>query len=159
MREPSYLKIARNYLGTKEIVGVINSPVITGWLVKLNAWWRDDEQPWCGVFVAACLDEAKLPYPKLYMRAKTWLSYGAVLDKTCLGCIVIFERAGGGHVGFVVGKDNAGRLLVLGGNQGNEVSIKPFNIDRVLGYRMPLGFATILLPTYTIYLSSSQNES
>jgi uncharacterized protein (TIGR02594 family) len=160
MKEPRYLTIARSYIGLKEIVGVKTAPTITNWLIKLNAWWRDDETPWCGVFVASCMQEALLPYPKLYMRAKTWLDYGERLEKPCLGCIVIFDRKGGGHVGFAIGKDRLGRLLILGGNQGNQVSVMPFDTTRVLGYRMPFGFSTsTLLPIISNESASSESES
>jgi hypothetical protein len=53
--------------------------------------------------------------------------------------VVVFKRDGGGHVGFVVGKDQAGNLMVLGGNQSDSVNIKPFKTDRVVGYRWPVG--------------------
>lgn len=59
------------------------------------------------------------------------------LTKPTEGCIVVFERQGGGHVGFVVGKDSAGNLMVLGGNQGDAVNIRPFAMSRVSGYRWP----------------------
>jgi hypothetical protein len=36
--------------------------------------------------------------------------------------VLVFERAGGGHVGMYVGED-AGAYHVLGGNQGDAVSI------------------------------------
>jgi len=42
-----------------------------------------------------------------------------------------------GHVGFVAGADRNGNLLVLGGNQGDAVSINRFSRGRVLGYRWP----------------------
>jgi hypothetical protein len=51
--------------------------------------------------------------------------------------VVVFERKGGGHVGFLVGTDERGRLMVLGGNQGNSVNVAPFDRSRVLGYRWP----------------------
>jgi len=160
MKEPKYLQIARKHIGLKEIAGLRNSPTITNWLVRLNAWWRDDETPWCGVFVAACLQEAVLPYPKMFMRAKAYLDYGVRLDKPCLGCIVIFDRKGGGHVGFAIGKDRANRLIILGGNQGNQVSIAPFDTTRVLGYRMPYGFSTgTLLPILSNESASSESEA
>ncbi len=160
MKEPKYLSIARNHLGLKEIVGPKHSPVIISWLVKLKAWWLDDATPWCGVYVAACLQQAGLPYPKLYMRAKAWLDYGEKLEKPCLGCLVIFDRKGGGHVGFAIGKDRAGRLLILGGNQGNQVSVLPFDTERVLGYRMPFGVATRTpLPIISNADAVSENEA
>lgn len=160
MKEPRYLSIARNYLHLKEIVGLKNSPTIIKWLVSLKAWWREDETPWCGVFVAACFQEAELPYPKMYMRAKSYLEHGEKLDKPCLGCIVIFERKGGGHVGFAIGKNHAGKLIILGGNQGNQVSVLPFDMDRVLGYRMPFGFSTgTTLPFVSNASAVSENEA
>jgi hypothetical protein len=43
-----------------------------------------------------------------------------------------------GHVGFVVGEDMARHaLLLLGGNQGNAVSVAAFDRNRVVGYRWP----------------------
>ena len=62
------------------------------------------------------------------------LNTGTRLDKPAYGCVVVFDRAGGGHVGFVVGKDKQGNLMVLGGNQGDAVNIKPFATSRVAGY-------------------------
>lgn len=35
----------------------------------------------------------------------------------------------------VVAKDAKGNLMVLGGNQGDAVNIKPFAVSRVLAYR------------------------
>lgn len=40
-----------------------------------------------------------------------------------LGCIVVFTRQGGGHVGFAVGRDKFGNLLILGGNQSDAMTI------------------------------------
>lgn len=59
------------------------------------------------------------------------------LSKPAYGCIVTFTRQGGGHVGFVIGKDKSGNLMVLGGNQGNRVSIAAFSPSRVTGYYWP----------------------
>ena len=123
MNEPSWLIEARRNLGIAEVTGPKTSPVIASWLHKLRAWWQDDETPWCGVFVAACFDTVGCALPKNWMRAKAWLDWGQVLSSPELGCVVVFERPGGGHVGFVVGRTPEGSLLVLGGNQGNKVSI------------------------------------
>ena len=51
-------------------------------------------------------------------ECQSYLSWGEKLDRPVLGCVVVFTRDGGGHVGFVVGKSTSGNLLVLGGNQG-----------------------------------------
>ncbi|WP_369586587.1 TIGR02594 family protein [Kingella oralis] len=132
--EPEWLAIARRAIGTTEIAGKEHNSTIRNWLISLNAWWTDDETPWCGTFVAHCAREADRALPKYWYRAKDWLNTGTRLDKPAYGCVVVFDRAGGGHVGFVVGKDKHGNLMVLGGNQGNAVNIKPFAISRVAGF-------------------------
>lgn len=134
--EPYWLTIARHHLGTAEIPGKDTTPQIAKWLRELKAWWSDDETPWCGVFVAAMMETVDALPPHWY-RAKAWAEWGQPCAPQT-GCIVVFERKGGGHVGLLVGKDQGGRLLVLGGNQGNRVSIAPFDPSRVLAYRWPL---------------------
>lgn len=137
MSEPAWLVEARKYVGLKEIHGKTHAPTITRWLRQLGAWWNDDETPWCGTFVAACLEAAGVAKPKNWFRALAWLDFGTSLAEPRVGCVVVFRRDGGGHVGFLIGKDESGRLMVLGGNQGNAVSVTPFERFRVLGYRWP----------------------
>lgn len=143
MTPPAWLALARSHLGKREIPGKATAPFITRWLLSLKAWWGDDETPWCGVFVAGCLTDAGLPKPKNWFRARAYLDYGTPLVKPRVGCIVVFDggltRPGAGHVGFVVGQDEESRLMVLGGNQANAVTIAPFVKTRVLGYRWPPG--------------------
>jgi uncharacterized protein (TIGR02594 family) len=139
MPDPKWLVTARTYVGLAEIPGKGTNPTIAGWLAKLKAPWRDDETAWCGTFVAACFDAVGIIPVKGWAGARNWLTFGASIPAPCVGCVVVFWRGSktgwSGHVGFVVGKDAQGNLMVLGGNQGNMVSIKPFNRDRVLGYR------------------------
>lgn len=135
----AWLDIAFKYLGVTEISGSKHSSVITSWLLRLGAWWSDDETPWCGVFTGYVMKEAGYTIPKYYMRAKAWLDWGVPAMFPVQGCIAIFDRKGGGHVGFVVGQDVKGNLFVLGGNQGNKVSVAMFDKKRIVGYRLPVG--------------------
>lgn len=140
MSGPQWLDLARRYIGLREIKGGMHHPRILGWWRDIGAsWYRDDETPWCGAFVGGVLVEAGFVPPAKGQgaRAKAWLDYGKKLDRPAVGCLAIFARAGGGHVGFVVGRDQRGNLMVLGGNQGDAVNIKPFATARVLGYRWP----------------------
>lgn len=132
-----WIEEAKKHIGLKEIPGTKNSPVITGWLKVMGAWWNDDETPWCGVFTGYCMKVAKISYPKLYMRASEWANWGMRLDTPVDGCVVVFNRKGGGHVGFVMGQTKDGFLTVLGGNQGNAVTIAKFDRTRVVGYYWP----------------------
>lgn len=145
MTEPLWLKIARTDVGLREFPGSETAPRIAKWLASLGAWWRDDETPWCGTACASWMRSAGADIPQHWYRAKAWATWGQRLDRPAHGCIVVFERQGGGHVGLVVGEDAIGRLLVLGGNQGDSVSVRAFPRDRAIAYRWPLGSA---LPAY-----------
>lgn len=136
---PLWLIVAQGYLGVEETPGKLNSPVIQRWLRNLRAWWSDDATPWCATFVAECFLEVDIDRPAAWYRAKAWLDWGRELTVPRLGCVIVYERKGGGHVGFVVGRDASGRIMTLGGNQGDRVSIMPFDEARVVGYRWPLG--------------------
>lgn len=138
--EPKWLTRARAFVGLREVPGKATAPLISKWLVMLKAWWRDDETPWCGVFVAHCMQESGLPYPRLYMRAKEWSTYGSLLrpDRLAPGAILVFDRKGGGHVGFYVGED-AGFYYVLGGNQSNLVNVMKLGKSRLVASRWPKG--------------------
>ena len=141
MTGPLWLDRARAYLGTREIKGPRHEPRILKWWAALKAPFRDDETPWCGAFVGGVLEESGLPVQSGGAMARAWARYGVKLDKPAVGAIVVFWRGspkgGSGHVGFVVGRDRYGNLMVLGGNQGDAVTIKPFSRDRVLAYRWP----------------------
>lgn len=162
MSEPRWLRAARAYLGTAEIPGKSTAPMISRWLRQLKAWWSDDETPWCGVAVAAWMREAGILLPQHWYRAKGWLDWGVPLGWPAVGSVVVFERSGGGHVGLVVGVDQFSRLMVLGGNQGNRVSIAPFDKMRVIGYRWPAGVpgpAFESLPVFAHEGAASANEA
>lgn len=138
VNEPRYLKIARQYIGVKEVPGPKHNSVIQGWLKSLKLWWNDDETAWCGVFVAAVMQESGLDFPKAFYRAKEWANYGVKLPGPYLGAIAVLERVGGGHVGFVTGVDKTGQnVRLLGGNQNNQVCEAWFKADRIKAYRMP----------------------
>lgn len=143
--EPAWLTAARAKLGTREIPGSTHNNALLAFLNTAAKWngviWRDDEMPWCGGFVAACLVAAGVEPVKIAARAKSWAAYGALLrpDRLAPGAILVFEREGGGHVGFYVGED-ASAYHVLGGNQGNAVSITRIAKSRLVASRWPRGY-------------------
>ncbi|MCL1415701.1 TIGR02594 family protein, partial [Escherichia coli] len=67
-----------------------------------------------------------------------YLNWGVELREPAYGCVVVFSRDGGGHVGFVVGQHQNGDLMVLGGNQSDAINIRAFSRSRVTGYRWPV---------------------
>ena len=128
---------AKKHIGLTEVLGPKHNPTIIGWLKELGSWFFTDEDPWCSTYIAHCFKSCKMSYPKMWMRAKDWSDWGVKIAKPMDGCVVVFEREGGGHVGFVVGETVDGFLSVLGGNQKNKVSIAKFSKDRVVGYYWP----------------------
>ena len=113
MKELAWLLEAKKHISLKETVGANHNPVIQAWLKDLGAWWKDDETPWCGVFVAHCLKVGGRDLPKNWFRAKEYETYGLPLKQPAYGCVVTFTRQGGGHVGFVIGEDGKGNLLAV----------------------------------------------
>jgi len=162
MSKPLWIIEAQRHIGVKEIKGAKHNSFILVWLKSLSAWWSSDEVPWCGVFAAHCMKKAECKLPRYWMRAKDWLNWGQKIIQPCVGCIVVFEREGGGHVGFVVGQDVNKNLMVLGGNQGDAVKVSPFQIERVEGFRWPIEYPIPLsfeLPILKSDGNLSKNES
>lgn len=137
---PKWVDLAFRYRGLREIPGPSHNPTILKWLVKLKAWWKDDETPWCGTFVAHCLDGAGLPIPKHWYRAKEYATYGRACNKDSIpfGAICVKGRIGGGHVFFAVAASRDGQTIYgLGGNQGNMVNIAAFRLTDITNVRWP----------------------
>lgn len=140
---------AKRLTGTREIVGPKHNPTILAWAKALGAKVLginvvDDETAWCGLFVAHCVSVAGLAPAPIAVRASSWETWGANLapDKLTLGAVLVFKRPGGGHVGFYVGED-ATCYHVLGGNQGNAVSITRIEKSRCVARRWPVGVPVI----------------
>jgi len=141
MTGPVWLDVARRYLGLREIKGPQHNPEILKMWKRMGAPFADDETAWCGGFVGGVLVEAGLKAVAGGAMARNWLKLPVKIDRPAVGAVVVFWRGSpsgaSGHVGFVVGKDARGNLAVLGGNQGDKVSIAFFPPSRVLGYRWP----------------------
>ncbi|HKZ97595.1 MAG TPA: glycosyl hydrolase 108 family protein [Hyphomicrobiaceae bacterium] len=71
--------------------------------------------------------------------ARSYLGWGEALGDGRLGAIAVLTRGADpalGHVGFLVG-ETADTLFLLGGNQGDAVSVAPFARSRLVGLRWP----------------------
>lgn len=151
MAEPAWMTEARRQIGVREIAGPRHSPGVMGMVSRAAGWLgiavRDDETPWCGTFVASCMAASGFKPPRGFVgvRAKAWASWGIAIPTNVtrppIGTIAVFDRAGGGHVGFVAGVHRNGDLAILGGNQGNEVNIRRFPRARLTAFRWPAGVA------------------
>lgn len=144
-------EIASRFIGTKEHAGQhLHNPLIVGMLKLDDDWPQTDETPWCSAFVNFVCFLVAVPRTRS-LRARSWLTVGepvALEDAEAGFDLVILNRADGpqdpsiieapGHVGFFAALGDDETVLVLGGNQGNAVSIAPYPRDRVLGVRRVL---------------------
>lgn len=166
LTQPAWLTIAHSYLGVTEAKGPQNNKHVLKWWKDIGTSFDQDSVPWCGAFTGGVLFEAGIKPVKGGASARAWLKLPVKLDKPAVGCVVVFWRGkksgASGHVGFVVGKDKRGNLMVLGGNQGDAVTIKPFGVDRVLGYRWPGVYPypeRFKLPVFDTGAAVSSNEA
>ena len=139
--------LAQRYVGQViERSGDAEHPLIQWWL-SLCGYGLDakDEIPWCSAFVNGIAWELRLPRSKS-AAARSWLNIGKpyTLSTAEVGFDVIVLNRGGspdplasgpGHVGWYAGMASESHVRVLGGNQGNAISIAVFPIDQVLGVR------------------------
>lgn len=152
MSEPRHLTIARSLIGVREVPGAGNSATIMGWIRRLGIGAlgvvvNADSVPWCGTFVAYCVKEAGLKPAPIAVRAKAWAAWEANIaaDRLAPGAILVFDRQGGGHVGFYVGEDDLS-YHVLGGNQSDAVNIMRLAKSRCIARRWPRGVAVLGKP-------------
>lgn len=134
---PRHLVKALELYGTTEIVGTRDNPVIMGWAKELSLnSYKSDETPWCGLFVAIIMKRAMREPVKQPLWARNWAEWGVHSPVPMLGDVLVFVRGDYGHVGIYVGED-AKSFYVLGGNQGNQVSIVKVLKSRLLDARRP----------------------
>lgn len=97
---------------------------------------------WCAAYVGATLNQVGLQGTGK-LNARSYLDWGEAVDEPKPGDIAVFSRGDPngwqGHVGFFKGYDENGNILVLGGNQGDSVSVAPYSADRLLGFRRMAG--------------------
>lgn len=137
-----WIKAAKKYIGVKEIPGSVSEEHIAKWLEAVKAG-RQDETPWCAAFVNGILKECGRKGTGK-ANARSFLACGESLGgKFKPGAIVVFWRGDKngwmGHVGFAVDiTPNGSSVQVLGGNQGDKVSMEWMSTKKILGFRWPL---------------------
>lgn len=134
-------EIANSYLGLEEYPGARhNEQVVKFFADSGHSWVQDDETPWCAAFVGAVLAQAGLKGTG-ELNARSYTDWGTEVDGLAnakRGDIVVLWRESPdswkGHVGFYHGH-GAGAVTLLGGNQGNAVSLEKYATGRVLAVR------------------------
>jgi uncharacterized protein (TIGR02594 family) len=137
---PQWLVIAMGEVGVKERSGAADNPRIVEYHRSTTLGPQlssQDETPWCSSFVNWCMERAGIEGTDSAM-ARSWLKFGKKVTSPVPGDIVVFSRGAppSGHVGFFI-RQSGTDVDILGGNQGDAVSIKEFPTARVIGYRRP----------------------
>ena len=148
IKTSAYL-MAERYIGLEEIPGREDNPLIMH-MLKMDAPWPDhDEVPWCSSFLNYICWQLRLPRSKSHL-ARSWLNVGVPIPLNAARPeedVVILKRSGDGepgpedliapgHVGWFASYDRIhSGLYVLGGNQGDQVSVAGFDSARILGVR------------------------
>ncbi len=134
------IETAAMELGIHEIKGSSHEKRILEYAKDSGfSWVKDDETPWCSIFMNWVAKEAGFKGSGS-AAARSWLNVGIPIRNPEPGDIVVFWRESPnshkGHVGIFLGySKNGERVYVLGGNQGDSVSISAYKSDQILGYR------------------------
>jgi uncharacterized protein (TIGR02594 family) len=132
-------QLAEKHIGLKEVPGQQDNPEILAMLKLDNNWPEHDEVPWCSAFVNWVCHKAGVERSRK-LNARSWLDVGrsiSIHEARPVSDIVILSRTSNpasGHVGFYSKHDDK-FVYLLGGNQGDAVSIAKFPLARVLGVR------------------------
>lgn len=97
-----------------------------------------DETPWCSNFVNWSVTQSGIRGTNSAL-ARSWLSWGQPIDRPRRGAVTVFRRGTDpkkGHVAFYWGQSGE-RILVLGGNQSDQVSISGYPKADLLAFRWP----------------------
>ena len=133
-----HVMLALSQIGTTEIRGRKHNPEVIKYFKDIgHDWVVSDETAWCSAFINWICKKSNLEFTGK-LNARSWLSVGEEVYTSEVGDLVIFWRESKdswkGHVGIYVSEIN-NRIYVLGGNQNNQVSIKPYHKSRLLGFR------------------------
>ncbi len=140
--EPIWMLAARREIGVKERPGHQDHPRVVEYLqhTRIIPALQHDETPWCSAYVCFVMEKSDIASTRS-AAARSWLKWGEELTTPVPGCIAVLTREGhpgSGHVGFYVGRREDGKILLLGGNQNNQVCVRPYAADRVISYRWPI---------------------
>jgi len=135
-------QLAKGELGVEEIVGPQDNPRVVNYFKTIGQGWvTDDETAWCAAFVGAILVSAGITSTGK-LNARSYMQFGksVPLGRAEQGDIAVFWRGKKdgwqGHVAFFDHYDSkSDTIYVLGGNQGNKVSIAGYSAARLLGVR------------------------
>lgn len=133
------MQVAWAEMGQHEIAGNKNNPRILDYYRAVgHPEVRHDETPWCAAFVGSCLEACGIRSTRA-LNARSYERFGFPCEPRP-GAIAVMPRGHDpslGHVGFVAGVGSDGKVALLAGNQGDQVSIAHFPKERFIAFRWP----------------------
>lgn len=143
MKLVPWMSIAWQELGVHELAGPACAARIAEYLAD-SRLAPDDEIPWCSAFAKWTMDQAGYATTGVTPMARSWLDWGATGLAMAYGTVCVFKRGDSpalGHVTFLVDILPDKRLLCLGGNQANAVSLGRYDPAMLVGARWPTRLA------------------
>jgi uncharacterized protein (TIGR02594 family) len=133
---PLWLEAGMKYIGVKETLGAKDNATIIDWAKAEGGStakeFTHDSIPWCSLFANLLMTKAGLKGTETLWAldwAGKWPSIR--LPGPAVGAMAPMLRDGGGHIICIVGRDQHGNVMGLGGNQSDQVSIIPFAQSRL----------------------------
>jgi uncharacterized protein (TIGR02594 family) len=131
--------------GVDEVPGSADSPIIMAWRMDIShafpemasytAGYTGDDIAWCGFGLAGAMARSgiKPPYnpsddTESYLWALSWAAWGQRLPAPKVGCVMVFEREGGGHVA-ILEKLEGWTAWIRGFNQSDTVNVTTRAMD------------------------------
>jgi len=152
---PTWLAAMRAITGMTEAPGDADNPKILLMRDAIAAAYPEmadycalyvhDETPWCGLTAAFCMTMAGIRPPfgatdtDRWMWALAWSDdseFGTPLALPRLGCVVVMEREGGGHV-TLYERIEGDYYVCRGGNQSDSVNETKYPISGVVALIWP----------------------
>ena len=166
---PLWLEAGIKLIGLREGIGATDNQTIIDWAKdeggEIKKEYTHDSIPWCALFANHILTKVGLKGTGTLWAldfAGHWPSIK--LPGPAVGALAPMKRSGGGHIMCIVGKDQHGNVMGLGGNQSDQVSIVPFARSRLnQGFYWPkdvplpkTGFDTLPIVNSNGILSSKE---
>lgn len=151
------LDVALSQYGIAEIKGEKHNPEVLRYFHDIgHKWVLDDETGWCAAFVNWCLLQAGVKGTGK-LNAKSFVDWGEEVKTPVPGDIAVFDRGGAfGHVGFFI-RQTSKYIYLLGGNQGDCVSIVKEDISKLISIRREPKSQTESQTKSNAYISLAQD--
>jgi len=140
---PLWLEAGIKLIGLREGTGKSDNKTIIDWAISeggnIADTYTHDNIPWCALFANHILTKVGLKGTETLWALDFAGKWPAIkLAGPAVGAFAPMLRNGGGHITVVVGKDQHGNIMGLGGNQSDAVTIAPFAPSRLnKGYWWP----------------------